>query len=1134
MSPTAADEPVLTDEQRRPLEIRGASVALSSGAGCGKTTVLTARFLGALDGGSRPLRSLVALTFTEKAASELRKRVRDECHRRLAASDGDDAVFWRSVLRGLAAAPIGTFHEFCAGLLRRNALRAGLDPEFTVLDEAIAESLLDDALARCLRRWLAEQAPDLIELAVDYGLRPVRDALAALIRGRVPSQLTTWAERTEAELIAEWQAVWDDDGREALIAPVVRAAGEAIAWLEANAFENAKLKAFRSVLLELLDQVHPRCDLDWLRNVRESAYLPRGLRAEHWPSPEVNGTTKKLMEAIRKTINTYCERCSFNESITLRCAGHGLRYARLAAEARSAYDRAKAEHGGLDFDDLLVKTRDLLLGGSVDPGRAVEFVMVDEFQDTDPVQSEILRGLGGDGFDRGGLFVVGDFKQSIYRFRGAEPGLFRDYRAAFPEAGRLDLRQNFRSAEGVIDFVNALFASAFVGETPRLEPGPHSAPAGDGPAVEFVWADEPADDGPAGGKKPSAAERRRVEARWLARLIRARLDAGWPVRDRNSKQVRAADAGDVAFLFRAMTDLAPYEQALEAEGLDFHVVGGRAFYAQQEVQDVVNVLSVIEDPLDAVALAGALRSPFFGVSDEGLFWLGRPGRGTLAEGLWRSESVEGLSDLDRRRAVRARDLLATWRGLKDRVGIADLVDRVLDESGFEAALLGERLGDRKRANARKLVRLARRFDARGGFSLGHYVARLRADLRRPPREEQAATTDEEGPFVRLMSVHQSKGLEFPIVVLPDLNRKSDGGRRSVALHPKLGPVVRPARNAATAGAEGTEDDEGGSGGSLGWVTYEAIERREDEAEALRLFYVAATRARESLVLSAGVAADARPDSPALRLLAERFDRRMGSCLARLPDGWRVPAVRVTIECPPPSPGLRSRPKRPRLPAVARLIESARVREPESRTAPPPRPRLVDLDPALTLPPRAARLARLIRTILADPRALPGKSVLLADVARLAARRQEPRAQADLVDEATKLLRQWLGGSLGERLARAGAVKRNVAWNVVAPTDAVAPSGSTVFLGRAEFYTRESPGAWTAYVFSPPGASDTAERLRLLLSARAAEALGMGPVVQAWRVRLDGGGVSGEDKFGDDVVVEAAVAATLDLARPTGS
>jgi ATP-dependent helicase/nuclease subunit A len=309
----------------------------------------------------------------------------------------------------------------------------------------------------------------------------------------------------------------------------------------------------------------------------------------------------------------------------------------------------------------------------------------------------------------------------------------------------------------------------------------------DQPAVEFLWASEA--DAPE-TPKGSARDRRKLEATWLARRLRQRLDAGWTIRDHATGRLRDAHADDIALLFRAMTDVGPYETALADAGFDYHTIGGAAFYVQQEVHDLINVLSAVEDPLDPVALAGALRSPFFCVSDDGLFWLAS-GQGSLLEGLEGADEIPELSALDRRRACRARGLLARWRSAKDRLSIAEMMNRVLEESGYEAALLGEFLGPRKRANARKLVRLARRFDHQGGFTLAAFVGRLRADVRRPPREEQAATTDEEGTSIRLMSIHQAKGLEFPIVVLPDLNRKPpDHAARSPSTR-SLGPSCAP-------------------------------------------------------------------------------------------------------------------------------------------------------------------------------------------------------------------------------------------------------------------------------------------------------------------------------------------------------
>ena len=247
-----------------------------------------------------------------------------------------------------------------------------------------------------------------------------------------------------------------------------------------------------------------------------------------------------------------------------------------------------------------------------------------------------------------------------------------------------------------------------------------------------------------------------------------------------------------------MTDVGHYERALADLGFDYHTVGGSAFYAQQEIRDVVNVLSVVEDPLDEVALAGALRSPFFHLSDDGLYWLARACKGGLAEGLERADAIDELPPPDRRAAIRARDLLSRWRGFKDRLPLASLLALVLDESGFEAALVCEFLGTRKLANARKLVRIARSFDEQEGFSLADFVARLREDLNNPPHEEQAATTEEDSPTIRLMSIHQAKGLEFPIVVIPDLNRKPNPRDSFLGLHPDLGLVVRPPRAAAPA------------------------------------------------------------------------------------------------------------------------------------------------------------------------------------------------------------------------------------------------------------------------------------------------------------------------------------------------
>jgi ATP-dependent helicase/nuclease subunit A len=1111
-----------TGEQREALAARGVSVALSSGAGCGKTSVLTNRYLAELEGPyRRPLGQVVALTFTEKAARELRERVRRACRDRLEA--GDDPAYWRAVVRGLEVAPITTFHGFCGQLLRRYPIEAGVAPGFAILEESIAPSVRDEALAACLRRWLADGDEDLAALAVEYGLNAVREALSAAIDARASFDAATWAGRPPEEVVAAWADRWEREVRPAILRSVRESAAPLLRLLAANSCEHEVMNSRKAYLLEHLPALAEAADpVAALRDLRERAKVQGGGTKKHWPSESIYDAVRDGLADLRESIGAALEALDRDDVASRGAAALGLRFARLAAGAVAAFDRAKRGAGLLDFDDLLLKARDLLRDGPESARRqaadAIGILLVDEFQDTDPIQAEILELLTGEGLEQGRLFLVGDRKQSIYRFRRAQPRIFQEFRGRFPEQGRLALTENFRSVPGLIAFVNALFADLYEDEGEALRAS-STAPASDVPVVEFLWADEPPADG--AGKVP-VEQRRRVEARWIARHLARRIGEGWPIRDPKTGAARAARAGDVVLLFRTLNDAAPYESALVAEGLDYYVQGGSAYFAQQEVLDLINLLSAVEDPLDALALAATLRGPFFGVSDDGLYWLATTAS-DLPRGFEGWRRIAELSTEDRRRVGRAHALLARWRAAKDRLPIADLIGLALDESGYEAALLGEFLGPRKRANVRKLVRQARRFDLHGGYTLADFVARLRADLRKPPREEQAATTDEQGDAVRLMTIHQAKGLEFPIVVVADLDRDVPIARDWVAFHPELGPLVKPPADGDA--AEGSS----GSGQSLGWATYRHIELREEQAEALRLFYVAATRARDALILSAGVVIDDEPKSPAMTLLHARFDRTSGACRVPLPEGWPSPQVRVVAEPPLPSGrGAGGRP-RPKLLRVARTITAAPVlTEPIAPTR-ARRPRWLDLDPAASLPPLAARVDRLVRAILADPAALDPKK--LAAIADREARAQVPASPPSVVAAARDRLAPWIAGRLARELARAPEARRAIPWAVAWPPDDPEP---TVVRGQLDLAYRDARGDWCLIVVADPAAPEAAERLRLLLSARAAAAVGIGPIVRGWRVRLGpAGGLSGEESFGPDEIERAYEACLRRQASPPG-
>ncbi len=1112
-----------TAEQKEALEVVGSSVGLSAGAGCGKTFVLAERFVKALEGPKGlPLGRVVALTFTNKAARELRDRIRKECRIRLA--EGHDPERWRKVLRGLVAARIGTFHSFCGDLLRRHAVEAQVDPGFTVLDESIALSIREQALDASLRDRLSARDPDLIELAVEYGLGMVRRSLDQLLDARSLADLGAWTGRRPEEVVEGWVKAWDDV-RYALLESFHKGAEPCLRAIASMTFDHEGVRSRIDGFLDAMASFEGSADpADGLEQVKSVARI-QGLAAKHWPSPEGYELIKDHFTKIREDAKKSAETLKWDERLTLKAAEHGLMLARLAVRASEAYQDAKRRRGGIDNDDLLLRTRDLLsdpsngirdaLAGSAD------LVLVDEFQDTDPIQSTILEGLAGPGLIDGKLFLVGDFKQSIYRFRGARPDLFVSYRDRFPAAGRRALSGNFRSVPAILDFVNALFASTFTEPEAALVAGIRPDGLDDSPHVEFLWA--PVEPKPAADA--DAHSRRRAEARRVAHHLRTRLGGGWPIRDRTSKTIRPANQGDVAILFRSLSDSAEYEQALVAEDLDFHVVGGSGFYAQQEVLDLINVLTSVDDPLDSIALAGALRSPFFSISDDALFWLTTYRQGVPHAGLelCDGELLETLPAPDRPRAARARKLLASWRSIKDRLPIARLVDRILADSCYEVSLIGEFLGDRKRANARKLVELARRFDEQGGFTLADFVARLRADLRGATKETQAATTDAEGLVIRLMSIHQAKGLEFPIVVLPDLDRKRPGTMDRVAFDPELGPLVNPIADARDVEAEGEE--EGTSGGCLGWSIHRHRERLADDAEALRLFYVATTRARDFLVISSATDPTAKPVSPAMVLLDDRFDRETGLLKSNLPGGWTAPRIRVV---PPTQPGASSsssrRPNTPLL-DLARAIREGSDGPRTAGPSPIPHPRYVVLDPAQGLTAHAARLDRLTRAIMADPRSLePGK---LAMIAEREARLQDPVSSEGLIREAVDRVERWARSPEAKRVARSKEVIRDFDWAV--PRE-VGPD-RILFRGRCDLLYRRDDGAWVLVLFSDPTANEDRERLRLLLGTHAARTRGLGDVQVAMWVPLGESPRAVElDAIGDPAI-DRAILAFLEAASP---
>jgi ATP-dependent helicase/nuclease subunit A len=991
-----------TPQQLAAIAARGTSVVLSSGAGCGKTFVLTNRYLSHLMQDGVRVGEIVAITFTDRAAREMRDRIRKAVTAELQANRTDPS--WATHLRDLESAPVQTIHSFCGDLLRQFAVAAGLDPRFEVLEEILSENLRAEALRDTLQALLTADTPagrDLAELVVLYGWTTTVTAVQALLRERDAAAWTAWLKRTPQQIAAEWSG----PERDALL-PIwvdhLCAASPKIAHLT-NLFRSIEcrgpqMRANVRTVLDGLPKLASAPDLAAaVEELCEAAKVGKE-KAKAWPDDATYQAVKDAMSDFRADLPDKLALFLEEPDGVEEVARVGQRFLRVALSVVEVYQHRKVRAGVVDFQDLLVLARDLLRDRA-DVREAIQqrfrYLLLDEMQDTDPVQMELVELLCGVGIEHDKLFAVGDSKQSIYRFRGAEVALFEKLRAAVRAEGRLQLTRNYRSQPGILHFVNALCALRF----PAYEPlDNHHPPASEEACVEFLWS-VPASGGDLG--KESVSGQRAREADTIARRI-AELIADPELRVRDGDGQRRVAPGDVVLLFRSMSNVGIYEAALRRHGLDYYLVGGRAFFAQQEVYDLLNVLRTLENPDDSIALAGTLRSPFGCLSDDALLLLAIHPDGLWA-GLHDPACRAGLPVEQRPRAERICQLLDTWRPLKDRLPIARLIGRVVADTGYDAALQFEFLGDRKLANLWKLIDLARAFDRPGLFGLPEFIARLGELVNTQPREEQAATQPENADVVRIMSIHQAKGLEFPVVFVPDLAARGLGGRPAMARWDRrLGCIARPPSEDPPLFTD------------YPYRLAQASEAIADWREDLRILYVACTRARDLLVLSAGLAerfpVDTPPDRPVpvkaantwMLALGERFHLASGECLDPAVLGSEQPRVRIRLVEPSAAPPRAAR----REGEPAHEVPAGDFQPVE----PLPRPAIVDLSDLEQSIPAARFREVLSRWELTGPVPSEADPETAALLARFAGSNWPNRLQAaDRLFRDLEFLAPWPGG-----------------------------------------------------------------------------------------------------------------------------
>jgi ATP-dependent helicase/nuclease subunit A len=1117
--PAAAKKMKLTAEQSAALSAHDRSVSLAAGAGCGKTFVLTERFLLYLDPQvlepMAELHELVAITFTDAAAREMRDRIRKRCYERLAAAKNpDEQQSWRRLLRSLDSARISTIHSFCATLLRTHAVEAQLDPQFEQLDQAGADLLRLRTLDDRLRELLLERDERLINLATRFSLSGLREHLVDLLGENLSPVTEKWLNKTPNDLIRAWKDYFNTTTRKAVIGDFL--GSDSVKTVKELCRTAAAASPELPVLLNRLKQIFAELPKSTdpaalMAELHELARVNKGpATKKNWSDESQFAAFRDACEKIRDSIKKSILDRPWNEAELQETAQVGLDLLALAADVSNCYQLAKQQLNVLEFDDLIQKAHQLLTDPRFanvqrDLAKSTRLLLVDEFQDTDPIQVELVQAFCGKDWQKQGLFVVGDFKQSIYRFRGAKPKVSKEFRDSLPQNSQLSLTTNFRSQGAILDFVNALFHGSFEGDFDPLHPTrTQQTPQ---PSIEFLWApsDTVTDDKSIPEHYRGTQRKRYLEARFIAKRLAELIDSQQPLIVDNG-QLRPLLPGDIAILLRSLSDVQVYEAALREQGFEYYLAGGHAFYAQQEIHDILHLLRSVVSVADELSLAGALRSPLFALTDETLFWLVSHA-GSLNAAIFGESLPEELSADDRAKVIRAGNVLNQLRLLKDKLLVSELLTKAIELTGYDAVLLAEFLGDRKLANLHKLIEQARTLDRLNPGDVDGFVTQLSEFVTRAPKEP-VATTSVSGDVVRIMTIHNAKGLEFPLVVVPDLERKSPGVDSGPVMDVQLGPLVKS-----------NSDDKV----LTGWDLYQYVERREDQEEMLRLLYVACTRAADFLILSSSLADPHKPASEWLKFLGERFDLTDGTLLATLPPDYNTPQIRVITAEPDsdrkPAARTRSGDLKKLLEKTAALVKEGSGPMTTAVAAIPPNSQsrrrfsfsrlqgeLIDEDEPIEIdienmnPSEVDPLGfgTLIHDLLEQSPASASRDEV-EKLCRLLAPHHLPDAAANTLQEAVTLVQNFLGSPRAKQLAESQCILREVEFILPWPD---ADSGRYLH-GFIDCLYQDAAGDWHLIDYKSnqvtaegvPNASRKYEMQMHVYALAAERALGRRPVEQ---------------------------------------
>ncbi|HJY29277.1 MAG TPA: UvrD-helicase domain-containing protein [Pyrinomonadaceae bacterium] len=811
-------------------------VSVTAGPGSGKTTVLVERYIHILREQSLSIDQIVAITFTNRAANEMHERLRSELNQMLRIANEEERRRWLNYKRTLDGAVITTIHGFCARMLREFPIEARVDPQFLLLDEHRAAMMLELIVEEVLSEFISNGHVEISRLTLGVGRGRLAAALAQLYReargqGLSLEDLALATARVHATEEDHARALEELDRmmteflgiRRTTRAAMTNQAEVLAAWTEAQ-------RLFKQIPGH--ENLADYCRL--VENFRAHRPQARAPVADHVKALDSLIWGKELQGRVPQVC------------LDLFARQYALEMVNLLLRVDQRLNEEKQKIAALDFDDLELRTLSLLERPEViaRTSERYRYFLVDEFQDTNAVQRVLLERLAlAKGRRPANVFIVGDRKQSIYGFRGADVDVFREMTATLLAAGGEErpLQLNFRSQPPLIAFFNHLFARLFqvpldvpaseyknldqlgrLGFVKHEKSEPKRELRDEGTLVELLVTTKPSleDD-------PRAEQDSRVlDAQQLARRILA-LTQG----------PSAVKYGDIALLFRAMTQVQIYESVFRRANIPYQTVLGRGFYEREEITDLIQLLRFLDNKTDEIALAAVLRSPLCGLSDNALLALRSSAMRQLYTALRHHSEIEFISDEEHELLDRAAKLIGELVDRRHHYPIQDLLRFAVHESEYMTVVAANFDGAQRLANVERLFTLAARFESSGTHLIRDFV-RYVEEFEAIGSRESEGQIDQAADAVRLMTIHQAKGLEFPVVIIPDLQRLSRVATDNWFLldrHNGLTLKVPDGRGNLVAGCT--------------FTNFEQRHAWREQFESMRLLYVAASRAKDRLILS---------------------------------------------------------------------------------------------------------------------------------------------------------------------------------------------------------------------------------------------------------------------------------------------